>query len=170
MTIKGWFHTPQSSKSEGLLLYAVIPRTPLLKVDLTPLQGMSAYSKPCWYCEIKMNYIDNIFLTIMPLLPLWINGLLLLVQIFISMVCKLLFIASKNALPIVLIMWKNSVLQLKTWSIQWCYCIVCICCSFCRNKLKALLSECHLYLYTIFNLGAIYQPLRSGRIWHKVNF
>ena len=40
---------------------------------------------------------------------------------------------------------------------------LCVCVCVCKSNL-------YIYIkYTNF-IGTIYQPLRSGRIWHKVNF
>ena len=65
----------------------------------------------------------------------------ILVQVFMSMACRLLFIAGKNAQLVMAHMLRNSVLQLRICSIMQCYCVLCICCSFHGNKQEAILSE-----------------------------
>ena len=39
-----------------------------------------------------------------------------------------------------------------------------------KQKFPLKIMKFNSTLFTIYNIGTIYQPLRSGRIWHKVNF
>ena len=62
-----------------------------------------------------------------------------LMQIFMSMACRVLFIADENAELMVVTELKNSVLWLRIYSIRYCYYALCIHCSFLGNKYEALL-------------------------------
>ena len=76
----------------------------------------------------------------------------LLVQIFTSAACRLFSIAGENAQVLVVTMLKNSILQLRIFSVKQCYCALFICCSFHGNKQEALQSD-------LPTLDIIYLPI-----------
>ena len=44
--------------------------------------------------------------------------------------------------------------------------------TYAKIELNCLIIKLYVNKWLMFNftIGTIYQPLRSGRIWHKVNF
>ena len=57
-----------------------------------------------------------------------------LVQTFMGVACRLLFITDKNVELMLVATLKHDVLQLKICSIKSCYCARCICCTFHGSK------------------------------------
>ena len=84
------------------------------------------------------------------------SGSPLLVQICLSAACRLLFIAGKNAQLMVVVMLKNSVLQLRMCFIESYYCAVCICCSFYGEKNRSHYFQNDLCIYLFIWLLKLY--------------
>jgi len=57
-----------------------------------------------------------------------------LVQIFKTAACGLLFITGEKTKLMVVTVFRNSALELRTYPIEQCCCALCSCCNFDRNE------------------------------------